>query len=95
MASYPSNALDDGELTDHELRRLIHEIVRERMRVVTDAHLADYWAARVRDQRSGSKPTLRPYDPSELHDLRSVLTAEVRQEVLDFRRLDLTEVSAL
>ncbi len=94
MSKYPLN-YDEGELTDAELRRLIDEAVQKRMQIVCDQHLASYWAARNKHDEQQERERLRglsnpstpdkpfpPYDPSELHEIRDIITEEVRRRVI-------------
>jgi len=94
MNKYPLNS-DDGELTDAELRRLIDETVMKRMQIICDDHLAGYWAGkkkydehqerdRLKGQSNSSRPDkpYPPYDPSELHGIRDIITEDVRQRVM-------------
>ena len=101
MSKYPLNS-DDGELTEAEQRRLIDEVVIRRMQVVSDDHLATYWAAkkrhdqerdRLRGQNNLPKPNqpFPSYNPSELHELRAVITEDVRQRVMDMVHFPLDE----
>jgi len=94
VSKYPLNS-DDGELTEAELRRLIDETVIKRMQIVSDDHLASYWATKKRHDEQQERDRLKgqinpsrpdkpypPYDPSELHGIRDIITEEVRQRVI-------------
>ncbi len=94
MTIYPSDAIEDGELTNPELRRLVHELEREWIRPAREMDVAEYWAARTKHEASakhrGQDPTPFPeYDPSRLDKLEEVLTQKALREVLKFTSLEL------
>ncbi len=95
MSNFRSNH-DDGELTEAELRRLINETVIAQMKVIYDDHLAAYWAGKNKydEQQAREKAKLGEkyvaprekypaYDPSQLHEIRAIITEDVRKIVMN------------
>ncbi len=103
-SNYPLNELPDGELTDPEIRRLIHDVVRERFRVISDVHLSEWWTAKRRHEQPASRPQVSPvsklpsvppirfpdYNPADLDSVYKAILAQARIEVLAIRDMDLT-----
>ena len=100
MSSYPSNEPIDNELTDPEIRQLVHRIVCQRILAYSDADLLGWQERKIASEKIAQrhdresfpieKPPFPPYDSdAALSKVYESLEKRALEEVLRNRVLSI------